>query len=61
MNEVKDSSNLVFKLVVTKPNGDLILLQACLKMDDLGTKEREISALCEACREFWFKLWYYCY
>lgn len=38
--------------VVTKPNGDLILLQACVKMDDIETRERELSALCEACNEF---------
>lgn len=38
--------------VVTKPNGDLILLQACVKMDDPKTQERELSALCEACNEF---------
>ncbi len=38
--------------VVTTPNGDLILLQACVKMDDVKTKERELSALCEACHEF---------
>ena len=38
--------------IVTKPNGDLILLQACVKMDDLKTRERELSALCEACSEF---------
>jgi len=38
--------------VVTKPNGDLILFQACVVMDDLATKERELSALLEACDEF---------
>lgn len=38
--------------VVTRPSGDLILLQACVKMDDSETKERELSALCEACHEF---------
>jgi uncharacterized protein len=38
--------------VVTKTNGDLILLQACVKMDDIETKERELSALYEACMEF---------
>ncbi len=38
--------------VITKPNGDLILLQACLEMDDPETRERELSALYEACQEF---------
>lgn len=38
--------------VVTKPNGDLILLQACVEMNDKETRKREISALCDACHEF---------
>ena len=38
--------------VVTIPNGNLLLLQACVKMDNMETRERELSALCEACNEF---------
>jgi len=38
--------------VVTKPNGELLLIQSALHMDDPKTREREISALTEACAEF---------
>ncbi|MBN1914629.1 MAG: ATP-binding protein [Parachlamydiales bacterium] len=38
--------------VITRLNGELILIQACVKMDDLETRERELSALIDACREF---------
>jgi hypothetical protein len=38
--------------VVTTSSGDLVLVQACVKMDDPETKEHELSALCEACNEF---------
>ncbi len=38
--------------IVTKPNGDLLLLQSCVEMEDSQTREREISGLCEACKEF---------
>ncbi len=38
--------------VVTTPIGDLILLQACLEMTDEETRERELSALFVACKEF---------
>lgn len=38
--------------VVTSSRGELILLQACVEVDDVETKERELSALCEACLEF---------
>ena len=41
--------------VVTKPDGELVLVQASVKMDDDETREREISALCEACVEFGLK------
>jgi len=41
--------------VVTTPIGSLILLQACVEMNDVQTKEREVSALCEACHEFGLK------
>lgn len=38
--------------VVTTPLGDLILFQACVDMSDIQTRERELSALYEACLEF---------
>jgi uncharacterized protein len=38
--------------VVTKPNGEILLFQACVEMNLEKTREREISALCEACNEF---------
>jgi hypothetical protein len=41
--------------VVTKPNGNLILVQACLQMDNIKTRKRETSALYEACIEFGLK------
>ncbi len=38
--------------VVTTPIGDLFLVQVCLTMDDPSTRERELTALYEACVEF---------
>lgn len=37
--------------VVTKPNGELFLVQAAVHMDDAETRSRELSALLEACAE----------
>lgn len=37
--------------VVTKPNGELFLLQVCVNMDDENTQKRELSAFYEACKE----------
>lgn len=41
--------------VVSKTNGDIILLQVSLEMSDAGTRDREFSALYEACGEFGLK------
>lgn len=41
--------------VVTTPLGDLILLQACVEMNDPETRKRELSALVETCEEFKLK------
>ncbi|MES2274046.1 MAG: ATP-binding protein [Chlamydiota bacterium] len=41
--------------VVTTPLGDLILFQACVEMDRGQTRERELAALYEMCREFSLK------
>jgi len=38
--------------VVTTPIGELLLYQACVEMSHDETREREISALVEACKEF---------
>jgi len=38
--------------VVTTPKGNLLLFQACIEMDDPNTRQREITALKEACLEF---------
>ena len=38
--------------VVTTPLGDLILIQACVEMNNELTRTREIMALCEVCIEF---------
>jgi len=38
--------------VVTTAKGDLLLIQACTDMSDQDTRERELSALDEACQEF---------
>jgi hypothetical protein len=38
--------------VVTTPIGDLLLYQACVEMNMDETREREISALVDACNEF---------
>jgi len=38
--------------VVTTAKGDLLLIQACADMSDQETRERELSALYEACQEF---------
>ncbi|HEX4839365.1 MAG TPA: ATP-binding protein [Rhabdochlamydiaceae bacterium] len=38
--------------VVTTPRGDLLLIQACVDMREEETRERELSALYEACQEF---------
>lgn len=41
--------------VVTTPIGNLILIQVCVDMGDKNTRERELSALYEACEEFALK------
>lgn len=41
--------------VVTKPNGNLMLVQSCVTMDDPLTRAREISALVQGCHEFGLK------
>jgi len=38
--------------VVTTAKGDLLLIQACVDMGEEETRERELSALYEACQEF---------
>jgi predicted AAA+ superfamily ATPase len=38
--------------VVTTPRGDLLLIQACADMREKETRQRELSALYEACQEF---------
>lgn len=38
--------------VVTTPKGELLLIQACVELSDAATREREVSALWEGCREF---------
>ncbi len=38
--------------VVTTPTDELILIQACVDMNDEQTRERELSALCSVCAEF---------
>lgn len=40
---------------LTTQTGDLVLIQACVEMNDPRTRERELSALCEACNEFGLK------
>lgn len=47
--------NKEIDFVVTKPKGELMLVQACVKMDDIETKDREVSSLCKACEEFGLK------
>jgi len=41
--------------VVTTSLGDLILFQACVEMDNEETRERELTALYEVCKEFRLK------
>ncbi len=41
--------------VITTPLGDLILVQACVEMSEPNTRQRELSALFEACEEFHLK------
>lgn len=41
--------------VVTTPLGNMLLFQACVEMGDERTRERELSALYEACDEFRLK------
>ena len=38
--------------MVTTVKGDLLLIQACVEMREKETRERELSALYEACKEF---------
>jgi predicted AAA+ superfamily ATPase len=38
--------------VVTTPRGDLLLIQACADMSENEIRQRELSALYEACQEF---------
>ncbi len=47
-----DHSKKEVDFVVTTPRGDLLLIQACADMREKETRERELSALYEACQEF---------
>lgn len=47
--------NKEIDFVVTTPRGELILVQAAVEITDAKTRERELSALCEACLEFGVK------
>jgi len=47
-----DQSKKEVDFVVTTARGDLLLIQACADMQEKETRERELSALYEACQEF---------
>lgn len=51
----KNSQQKEVDFVVTTALGDLILIQACAEMDHGQTRERELSALYEICKEFGLK------
>lgn len=48
----KTSRHKEVDFVVTTPRGDLLLIQSCVEMDHPQTREREISALQDVCKEF---------